>query len=72
MSGSLNEQLLQFLAPPDVSATHLTFRKEHTPDTGNWFVNSEEFQNWLTGPEKFMWLFGLREYFCTFDHVTEY
>jgi hypothetical protein len=38
-----------------------TFSK-HTPGTGTWFINQPQFQKWLSGNNKVLWVEGIREY----------
>lgn len=52
-------KILRWLHSPDPSINHNSARAEHSPTTGNWFINSEAFQSWWNKPNEFLWVHGL-------------
>ncbi|CCX31727.1 Similar to Putative ankyrin repeat protein RBE_0317; acc. no. Q1RJR6 [Pyronema omphalodes CBS 100304] len=45
------ESLLQWISPLEPKTRHQGVRPKRLPNTGNWFLNSETFQNWRDNSE---------------------
>lgn len=54
----LHLSVLTWLAAPDRAIEHNAARKKHEIGTGQWFLTSENYQNWLCGDTPFLWLHG--------------
>ncbi|KAI9766559.1 MAG: hypothetical protein M1839_004886 [Geoglossum umbratile] len=53
------EKIHRWLSPPDPSFNHHEACKKRQAKTGTWFVGSEQFANWKTNPNSFLWLHGI-------------
>jgi hypothetical protein len=53
------EAVLKWYKSCDPEQNHQQSRERHDPDTGNWIIESEEFQSWLTQNGKSLWLHGI-------------
>lgn len=51
-------KIVAWLAPPDPGTNHATARQRHESQTGDWLLNSNEYQSWKTGSVSHMWMFG--------------
>ena len=47
-----------WLQAPDVSVNHYANYAKHHPRTGEWFLNSHRFANWLVERNSFLWING--------------
>lgn len=47
-----------WLQAPDVSMNHYVNFAKHHPETGEWFINSHHFANWLVERNSFLWING--------------
>lgn len=45
----------------DLESNHKNALSLRAPGTGQWFLESSEFHDWLTGSNGFMWLHGIRK-----------
>ena len=50
-----------FPTPMDLEANHRNALSLRAPGTGQWFLNSVVFNDWLEANSSFMWLHGIRE-----------
>jgi hypothetical protein len=58
----VEEKLLKFrnwLSPPDPSENHERTLKQRTPNTGLWFLESNEYASWKKQPASLIWLHGM-------------
>lgn len=55
------ERINQWLVAPLPSSNHSTAMKKRQPSTGEWFTQSEEFEDWKMGTSSFIWLHGIRK-----------
>ncbi|KAI9856111.1 MAG: hypothetical protein M1813_009229 [Trichoglossum hirsutum] len=53
------EKIHRWLSPPDPSFNHNEACKKRQAETGTWFVRSEQFADWKTNPNSFLWLHGI-------------
>lgn len=49
--------LIELLAAPDISTVHLSAQDQREEGTGQWFLESQEFQEWVNVGGS-MWLAG--------------
>ncbi|KAJ9149081.1 Zinc finger, ZZ-type [Pleurostoma richardsiae] len=56
--GHEQERLLEWLSSSDLSIKHNAAIKMREPGTGLWFLESEDFCNWVSSPG-FLWLYGI-------------
>ena len=47
--GNLLSKIIPWLYPGNVAEKHQMLRGQRVDSSGNWFVNSVEFQNWAHG-----------------------
>ncbi|KAJ4296903.1 hypothetical protein N0V90_006951 [Kalmusia sp. IMI 367209] len=52
------ENILTWLSAPDSSTNHAAARAKHEPGTGQWFLKSTEYHEWLLGSSPRLWLYG--------------
>lgn len=50
---------LRWLNAPYTKSTFDSYRQKHHAGTGEWFVNGDEFSNWLKTPNSFLWVHGV-------------
>ncbi|KAI9882889.1 MAG: hypothetical protein M1823_005361 [Watsoniomyces obsoletus] len=53
------EQIFAWLRAPDPSGSHGAKRRERQPDTGQWLLDCEQYADWKSTPNSFMWLHGI-------------
>ena len=53
-----DERILAWLKSTDVSVNHQLARKKHEPTTGDWFLKSNDFLNWMKAKNSTLWLHG--------------
>lgn len=53
-----HREIVEWLAPPDPWSNYNTARKQHEPETGTWFLESEEYQDWKRSSIRHLWMFG--------------
>ena len=51
-------RILAWLNSTDVSPNHQLARKKHEPTTGDWFLTSNDFSNWMKATNSTLWLHG--------------
>ncbi|TQB70154.1 hypothetical protein MPDQ_000932 [Monascus purpureus] len=54
----LSSTIHNWLMAPDVSIDHNTACAKRHSSTGLWFINSDQFRNWLVGHNSFLWING--------------
>jgi hypothetical protein len=59
----LRRKIHNWLSAPDPSSNHNDACKKRQPTTGEWFVGGEEFKQWKSDLNSFIWLYGIRM-FC--------
>ena len=52
-------KILNWLAGADPSTNYNTARKKHEKGTGDWLLQSEQFQTWKDADSHIMWLYGI-------------
>ncbi|KAL8966530.1 MAG: hypothetical protein Q9183_003335 [Haloplaca sp. 2 TL-2023] len=71
-------KIQQWLKPQDPSVNYHSARRRRCEGTGEWFVGSETFRQWIAKPAMLVWLYGSPGCGKTFlsatilDHVFEY
>lgn len=53
--------IYQWLAAPDPILIHAATLKKHQPNTGAWFLTSNQYEEWYLGNGSFLWLYGIRK-----------
>ncbi|KAK0712676.1 Pfs, NACHT and ankyrin domain protein [Lasiosphaeria miniovina] len=53
------DKLKKWLSPPDPSTNLNTAKEKRHKGTGDWFINSNAFLEWKSGPRRHLWLHGL-------------
>ena len=53
-SAEKRRQVLKWLSPDPFSDTYSTFQANRAKNSGTWFLNSREFQNWVDVPNLFI------------------
>lgn len=61
-----DDKILQWLSPLNPHATQDDVLRRSQENTGDWFLWSDEFSNWLIGDATTLWCPGLRECFLVF------
>jgi hypothetical protein len=56
----LRDKVANWLDSPDPSRTHNRLLEEHHEGTGEWFLESEEFDRWMETPAATLWIKGMR------------
>lgn len=51
-------EIMDWLVPSDPSTTHESARQRHESGTGAWLLQSEQYQNWKSGPIGHLWIHG--------------
>jgi hypothetical protein len=59
-TGQRHRDISKWLAAPDPHANHVASRKKRQPNSGEWFLNSKPYENWLHCGGSFLWLYGIR------------
>ena len=59
---SKREAILDWLSDVDPSTQYNLARQKHEPGTGEWLVNTTEFQTWQESPSSLLWLHGQGTY----------
>jgi hypothetical protein len=57
-SSQISFAIRAWLQAPDASVNHNAVYAKHHPKTGQWFVSSHQFANWLVERSSFLWLNG--------------
>ncbi|KAI7978765.1 hypothetical protein EIK77_006985 [Talaromyces pinophilus] len=52
-------KIKQWLAPPDPSMNHKNAMQQCYEGSGRWFIRNEQFINWKTQRNSFLWLYGI-------------
>jgi hypothetical protein len=50
------QKVNEWLSPADVDANHKAAGKLRHEGTGKWFLKSDEFKNWLSSEDAFLWV----------------
>lgn len=69
------DKIIDWLSPPDVSKEHILADEQHQEGTGQWLLQSHEFQKWFAlGGGNHLWLYGKSGYGKTvlFYSLVEY
>ncbi|KAL6832323.1 ankyrin repeat-containing domain protein [Trichoderma camerunense] len=53
------KQILDWLTPIDYGLLHSDYYKRLQPGTGRWFLEREEFQDWITGSNNTLFCYGI-------------
>jgi hypothetical protein len=53
------EKIQSWLSPPEHSANYNKARQQRHPDSGLWFLGSDDFAKWKTRRNSFLWLNGI-------------
>lgn len=53
------DAILRWLSSPDPSSSYQKALKLRQPDTGLWFLESEQYASWKASPSSFAWLHGI-------------
>ncbi|KAI9735737.1 MAG: hypothetical protein M1818_006345 [Claussenomyces sp. TS43310] len=56
--GQRGREIYQWLSSPDPSSNHNAACKKRQATTGEWFVGSEQFEEWQRSSNSFLWLHG--------------
>ncbi|KAF3239380.1 hypothetical protein TWF192_010075 [Orbilia oligospora] len=59
LAGDKERKILDWITPIDDSAQHNDFLNRRQPGTGNWLLNSSEYQNWLHTPKSILYCPGI-------------
>lgn len=51
-------KIVAWLAPPDPRTNHDTARQRHESQTGQWLLQSSQYQSWKTGAVSHLWMYG--------------
>lgn len=57
-SSQISSAIHAWLQAPDASVNHNSVYAKHHPKTGQWFIHSHQFANWLVERNSFLWLNG--------------
>ncbi len=57
--GGRSKKIHQWLSAPDPSSNHSRALKHHYANTGDWFLKSDIYLDWLSNPGALLWLFGI-------------
>lgn len=57
---TVDAQITAWLQAPDPSTNHHLARQLHHADSGEWFVNSQSFQEWSSSDASLFWVHGKR------------
>jgi hypothetical protein len=52
-------KIRKWLSPPDPSLNYQKALQQHQNDTGLWFLESKQYENWKTSPASILWLYGI-------------
>lgn len=53
------ENVRKWLSPPDTSTNLNEARRKRQEGTGSWFLQSEQFKEWKSGANRYLWLHGI-------------
>ena len=56
---SEQRMVFEWLSTVDAAECHHTARAKHERGTGDWLLDSEDFDLWLTGTREVIWLYGI-------------
>ncbi|CAN9401069.1 unnamed protein product [Alternaria sp. RS040] len=51
-------EMLKWLEAPDPTTNHTQARAKHETGTGEWLLNSQGYQDWISGSSPLLWLHG--------------
>lgn len=58
-SASEHLKIIEWLDGPDPSTNYNKALKDRTPSTGLWFIESNEYADWIVAPRSLLWLHGI-------------
>ncbi|KAH7309366.1 ankyrin repeat-containing domain protein [Rhexocercosporidium sp. MPI-PUGE-AT-0058] len=58
--GEKQQKIRHWLSSPDPSSNHNAACKARQATTGEWFLKSDEFEEWKITSRSFLWLYGIR------------
>lgn len=53
------DRVIRWLSSPDPSSNHNSARKKCERTTGDWFIESQDFESWTTQTASSLWLYGI-------------
>jgi ankyrin repeat domain-containing protein 50 len=59
MAGENKHDILRWLITTDPALDHAAARAKHQPETGEWFIETDEYLEWRTSPRSFLLLQGI-------------
>lgn len=59
----VRKEIREWLKAPNFLVIHRAAMEQHTDKTGTWFIESEEFQEWVKGQGLVLWCTGMREFY---------
>jgi len=59
VTDELRQKIHLWLSAPDPSSNHNDACQKRQATTGEWFINGEEFEQWKSGFNSFIWLHGI-------------
>jgi hypothetical protein len=60
VSDDHRQEVHTWLKSPDQCSNHDAARKKRQAETGNWFLEGDQFVNWKRAPSSVLWLHGIR------------
>ncbi len=58
----LRHDVVNWLSPFDFCSKQQDILSDRCPGTGEWFLKSQEFNDWLRGTNQTLWLDGIRKF----------
>jgi hypothetical protein len=58
----LADKIYQWLSPPDTSRNYNELLARRQVNTCTWFINEMRFAEWKSKGDRFLWIYGLREF----------
>jgi len=59
VADELQQKIYLWLSAPDPSSNHKDACQKRQATTGEWFINGDEFRQWKSGLNSFIWLHGI-------------
>ena len=56
-----DQKIVSWLSPTTFWARHQDIMSYRTEDTGKWFLETREFNQWVNGTDKTLWCPGIRK-----------
>jgi hypothetical protein len=54
------QDVVNWLSPLDFRGKQMETLGRRHPETGQWFLDLDEFRDWLSGTKKALWCYGIR------------